>query len=480
MLFNSSLFGLFIAVVVPLYALLKGDRARKVLLLVASYAFYAGWDYRYCSLLAISTLVDYVAGGRMHRTEAPRRRRGWLVASLVTNLGLLATFKYGNFVMENVAAVAGVDRAALPYLPGTIPVGISFYTFQTLSYTIDIYRRKTVPAEGLLDFALFVSFFAQLVAGPIVRSTEFLPQIKTMGEIRLERLAEGTHRFLLGLFKKVVIADNVGLYVDHVFASPESFGAVTLWCAPFCFALQLYCDFSAYTDMALGIGRAFNLELPENFDVPYLARSITEFWGRWHMTLSRWLRDYLYIPLGGSRGSERRTYFNLFVTMLLCGLWHGAAWNFVLFGAVHGAILCVERRLGVRAKGGEERGMGAKGVESGGRIEVSDWLRSGANMILFALTLVVFRSQGVPAMLVHFRRMFTEWPLLDEAVRKGLLWTGALVGLIVLQRLLLAYRLKERVWDRLPAPVQAVALAVLVLVVSWFRVDEVAFIYFQF
>ncbi|NNE06971.1 MAG: MBOAT family protein, partial [Gemmatimonadetes bacterium] len=320
MLFNSSIFAVFLAVLLPLYALLRASAHRKVLLLVASYLFYANWDWRYLSLLLISTAVDYHAGRRLARTDAPGARRAWLLASLVTNLGFLGVFKYGNFIIDLAAPLWTALGVEPIRFPGSIPVGISFYTFQTMSYTIDIYRRKAEPSRRLLDFALYVSFFAQLVAGPIVRSGEFLPQITAMKNLRMGNVSSGTQRFLLGLFKKVAIADNVALFVDNVFQAPQSHSALMLWGGAFGFTLQVYCDFSAYSDMAVGIGRAFNIKLPENFRNPYLARSITEFWQRWHISLSTWLRDYLYIPLGGSRKGPGRTYFNLLITMFLGGL----------------------------------------------------------------------------------------------------------------------------------------------------------------
>ncbi len=469
MLFNSAIFGLFILIVFPLYMAVRSDSGKKWLLLLASYAFYANWDVRYLPLLWISTLVDYTAGARMHAATSTKTRRFWLLASLVTNLGILGVFKYGNFLIGQTGSIWAALDITPPTLPGSIPVGISFYTFQTMSYTIDIYRRKTTPCGNPLDFAVYVSFFAQLVAGPIVRATEFLPQIQKMPRIVGAHVGEGIQRFILGLFKKVVIADNVGLFVDNVFATPGDFSAPTLWFAAYGFALQIYCDFSGYTDMALGIGRAFGLKIPENFNVPYVAVSITDFWRRWHMSLSRWLRDYLYIPLGGSRLSKILTYRNLMLTMLLGGLWHGAAWTFVIWGGFHGLLLAFERATGL-GKAWEER--------THGRFVF--WARQIVTFHLVCFAWVIFRAESFGDLSTYVTRMFTEWGWYDYGERPGLLWAVALAGFVAAQYATVMLSLRTRVWDRLPAPVQGIVLGALVVAVGLTQVDEVAFIYFQF
>jgi D-alanyl-lipoteichoic acid acyltransferase DltB (MBOAT superfamily) len=338
-----------------------------------------------------------------------------------------------------------------------------------MSYTIDIYRRKIAPSESALEFALYVSFFAQLVAGPIVRSMEFLPQVRPMKDLRVERIAEGAQRFLLGLVKKVVIADNVGLFVDQVFAAPEGYGALTLWFASYGFALQIYCDFSGYTDMALGIGRAFGLRFPENFDAPYLAASITEFWRRWHMSLSRWLRDYLYFSLGGSRSSRAKTYRNLMITMLLGGLWHGAAWTFVLWGGLHGLMLAIERMLGF----GRERD-GPRGSP------LAIGIRRFVTFQLTCVAWVMFRAESFESLGVYLSRMFGAWTWDGLGEIPGMFWTLVLVSLVAGQYLERIYRLRESVWERLPAPVQGLVLAAMVVLCGVYHVDEIAFIYFQF
>lgn len=469
MLFNSSIFAAFIAVLLPVYLLARFSKPRKFVLLVASYLFYADWDYRYLALLFISTAVDFYVGRRMAVAVRATERRLLLFVSLITNLGLLAVFKYGNFILDTGGWIWAALDVSLPRLPETIPVGISFYTFQTLSYTIDIYRGHRKPEESALNFALYVSFFAQLVAGPIVRSSQFLPQIRTMPELKMEPIAAGAQRFLLGLFKKIVIADNVALYVDTVFADPSAHSAPVLWCAAYGFALQIYCDFSGYTDMALGIAQGFGLKLPENFNAPYLSRSITEFWRRWHISLSTWLRDYLYIPLGGSRISQQRTYFNLMVTMLLGGLWHGAAWNFVFWGGFHGAMLAVERARGWRLND-----------EPSSAIFGASLLRILLTFHLVTIAWVTFRAESFGLMATYLHRMCWAWSVEDPLLNLGLFWAVVAALLACGQYVELRYRLRETVWQRLPAPICGLALASLVIMMSLFHVDDVAFIYFQF
>jgi len=469
LLFNSVIFCVFMMVLLPLYWGIRHSTARKWLLLFASYAFYAHWDYRYLSLLLLSTAVDFLAGRRLARVQGRALRRFWLLASLITNLGVLAVFKYGNFLIASAAPLWAWLGVTPLHFPDTIPVGISFYTFQTLSYTIDVYRGRTSECRSLLDFALFVSFFAQLVAGPIVRSTEFLPQLKRMTNLRAASVVSGAQLFMVGLFKKVILADNVGLYVDEVFGQPGNYSAPVLWCGACGFALQIYCDFSGYSDMAIGIGRAFGLQLPENFRAPYLARSITEFWRRWHISLSRWLRDYLYIPLGGNRRGPRRTYANLMLTMLLGGLWHGASWTFVAWGGFHGALLALERLMG----------WGTDAADRGLR-RPTDWLRAVITFMLICISWVMFRADGFPQMFLYLKRMFTAWDYQSPAEAQGLFWVVTMVFLVGGQYLHHGFQIRRRVWDPLPAPLQGLALATLVILLFWYRVDEIAFIYFQF
>jgi len=353
--FNSVQYLVFLALIVGLYGLLR-KRGQNFLLLVASYVFYGAWDWRFLSLLWISTITDYFVGRGMGRTDEQRTRRRLLAVSMVVNLGMLAAFKYFNFFADSAAAL--LDSVGLtadwPTLNVVLPVGISFYTFQTMSYTIDVYRRRIEPADNPLAFAVFVAFFPQLVAGPIERARHLLPQFAVRRRIaRGDDMASALHLIGLGLFKKVVIADAVAPHVNTAFASADSAGWVTLLVGVVGFALQIYGDFSGYSHIARGSARLLGIDLMVNFNQPYLSRNITHFWRTWHISLSTWLRDYLYIPLGGNRGSRLATYRNLMVTMLLGGLWHGAAWTFVAWGALHGAFLALHRRFRGRTRGSE-------------------------------------------------------------------------------------------------------------------------------
>lgn len=346
MIFNSVQFGLFFIVVLALYWSLR-HRQRNLLLLVASYFFYGMWDWRFLSLIAISTVVDYVIGRRMPTTTGSPKT-ALLVTSMVVNLGILGTFKYAGFFVdgfEELVSFVGFGVSG-PVLDLVLPVGISFYTFQTMSYTIDVYRGRLEPVDDFLTFATFVAYFPQLVAGPIERARDLLPQlIAPRPPLRVEQITSGLGLVLLGLTKKVVLADGVAGVADRAFESPGQLSWLAVTAGVVAFGIQIYGDFSGYTDIARGVSRLLGIELTLNFAQPYLSRNITEFWRRWHITLSNWLRDYLYIPLGGNRRGRHRTHVNLMITMLLGGLWHGASWNFVIWGGIHGALLVLHRVL---------------------------------------------------------------------------------------------------------------------------------------
>lgn len=343
MLFASLDFFVFLVIVLGLIFVTASNRLKKLILLCASYFFYGYWDVRFLLLIFTSTAVDFLVGGRLVRAGSIRQRKLLLGVSVVTNLGLLGFFKYYNFFIDSARPILAQFGLGVSNLDIILPVGISFYTFQTMSYTLDIYRGQLKPTKSFVDFALFVAFFPQLVAGPIVRARDFLPQLNR--EIRLEgaNLWAGGQIFLVGLAKKLLIADTVAPFVDNVLVRPQVFSSVTVWLAVIAYALQIYADFSGYSDMAIGCARMLGFRLVKNFDMPYLAKNISEFWRRWHISLSSWLRDYLYIALGGNRKGDVRTYVNLMLTMLLGGLWHGASWNFVIWGGLHGLALVVYR-----------------------------------------------------------------------------------------------------------------------------------------
>lgn len=343
MLFNSLAFLKFFFLVLLSYVLLRKNlRAQNLLLLVASYGFYGAWDYRFLVLIWASTLVDFVVGRKLHQSSDPAERKRWLVFSLLSNLGTLGFFKYFNFFSENLGRLLGIPADSVT-LSIVLPVGISFYTFQSLSYTVDIYRKELEPCSSALDFALYVAFFPQLVAGPIERAGRLLAQIQSPRSPRAIDVEIGIYLLLWGYYKKVVIADNLAKIADPVFANGSQAQGMDVWLGLLAFCFQIYCDFSGYSSIARGLARLMGFQLVRNFRLPYSALTPSEFWQRWHISLSQWLRDYLYIPLGGNRGGSKQTYRNLTITMVLGGLWHGAAWNFCLWGAYHGLLLCLYR-----------------------------------------------------------------------------------------------------------------------------------------
>ncbi|NCA82196.1 MAG: MBOAT family protein [Opitutae bacterium] len=353
MLFNSHEFLFFLLPLVLVgYYLLLPKGWRHGWLVACSYVFYGWWDYRYCGLLLLATLIDYIAGGRIAATADPVRKKRWLCLSICSDMGMLGFFKYydlGAGTLNAVAHWAGAGAGVLPLLHLILPVGISFYTFQSMSYSIDIYRGHARPAKSFIDFACYVSLFPQLVAGPIVRYHELDNQLRVRSH-SWAKAGAGLTLFVLGLAKKVVLADAVAPMADWGF-SQAAIGLAGAWSSLMAYTLQIYFDFSGYSDMAVGLGLMLGFQFPQNFHSPYKSASISEFWTRWHISLSSWLRDYLYVPLGGNRKGAVRTYVNLFLTMLLGGLWHGASWTFMLWGAYHGALLALERMNGKRGFG---------------------------------------------------------------------------------------------------------------------------------
>ncbi len=343
MLFNSWLFPPFLVLVLALYRVLS-LRGQNVMLLLASYVFYACWDWRFLGLLLLSTGVDWTLANWIKREPNRADARRFVALSVAVNLLFLGFFKYFNFFVDSADALLralGAQPLAW-HLHIVLPVGISFYTFQSISYIVDVYRGEVPPARQPLDFALFVAFFPHMVAGPIMHSRDLLPQIQRPRQVTSRHLREAAWLMLYGFFKKLVVGDNLAPLVNAVYAQPEASGSAVLL-ATYAFAFQIYCDFSGYTDIARGCAKLMGIELMLNFDRPYLATNPSDFWRRWHISLSTWLRDYLYVPLGGNRLGALVTYRNLALTMLLGGLWHGAAWNFVLWGGYHGLLLILHR-----------------------------------------------------------------------------------------------------------------------------------------
>ncbi len=339
MLFNSIDFAIFLPLVFAVYWLLKnhGLKWQNAFLLVSSYIFYGWWDWRFLSLIIFSSFVDYFLGLLIAKSDRPKRRKLFLILSLVVNLGFLGFFKYYNFFAQNFAdAFTFFGQSIEPSrLNIILPVGISFYTFQTLSYTIDVYRKKLEPTKDVIAFFAFVSFFPQLVAGPIERATNLLPQFYKKREFNNNLAIDGLQQILWGLFKKIVIADNCAQYVNDIFNNHDIYSTPTLILGAVYFAFQIYCDFSGYSDIAIGTSKLFGFKLMTNFKYPYFSRDIAEFWRRWHISLSTWFRDYLYIPLGGSRGNKWNALRNTIIVFVVSGFWHGANWTFIAWGALN-------------------------------------------------------------------------------------------------------------------------------------------------
>ena len=346
MLFNSLQFAVFFIIVYSLY-LISRHKWQNRILLVGSYVFYGAWDWRFLSLIIISTVLDYFCGLSIEATENLKKRKMFLALSIVGNLIMLGFFKYFNFFATSLCDLLGYfGFTAQPSLINIIlPVGISFYTFQTLSYTFDIYKGDLKPTKKFFDFALFVAFFPQLVAGPIERAKHLLPQILSPRKTTLNKFYEGSYLIFWGLFLKMFVADNLAKVVDPVFAQSSAQSGAMILLSLYAFAFQIFCDFAGYSNIARGLGMVMGFDIMVNFNLPYFASNPSEFWQRWHISLSSWLRDYLYIPLGGNRGGSLKTYRNLSLTMLLGGLWHGAAWTFIIWGAYQGLLLIVHRKM---------------------------------------------------------------------------------------------------------------------------------------
>ncbi len=473
MLFNSWTFAAFFAVVYPTYLLLRRSRvAQNVVLLAASLVFYGFWDYRFLGLLAVSSGIDFFVAKSIRDSSDARRKKALLVVSLVTNLVVLGFFKYFHFFADS--AVALLRALGLGVSPVTLsialPVGISFYTFQAMSYCIDVYRGDLEPTRSPLDYALFIAFFPHLVAGPIQRPVVLLPQMSRPRTITWDQVNAGIFLLVWGLTKKVVIADHLALVANPVFDDWQNRQGLDVVLGALAFTFQIYGDFSGYSDMARGLSKLMGFELLLNFRLPYFALNPTDFWLRWHVSLSTWLRDYLYIPLGGNRGSSAATYRNLFLTMLLGGLWHGAAWNFVLWGAYHGAILVAYRAL--------DRHPEHEDPWSGRSSKARIFAKMGLMFSLTVVGWVLFRARsGSQAFGMLGRMGLSTSP---DTARFALPIAAAVLPLLAFQTW--QYRSRDLlVLTRARPWVQGVVYGLLIALLLVFGVREsIEFLYFQF
>jgi alginate O-acetyltransferase complex protein AlgI len=460
MLFTTFTFLGFLVVVLALFYLLP-QRFRRYLLLAASLIFYMAWRVKYVVLILGLITVDYFAALWISRREGASRRMA-LVVSLAGNIGMLGWFKYANFARETWSHILHPGAAFSP-LDIILPLGISFHTFQSISYVIDVYRGEQTVVTSYIDYALFVSFFPQLVAGPIVRAREFFRDLWNWNAPTGAEWQQGVATILTGFVKKLVFADQFALVADGYFGNPVSLpGMVPAWSGTIAFALQIFFDFSGYTDIAIGVALLFGFHFPENFRRPYLSASVTEFWRRWHMTLSRWLRDYIYISLGGNRKGEIRTYLNLMLTMLLGGLWHGASWNFVIWGGYHGVLLALERMVW-------------------GRKARTGWSRIPLSVLTFLLVCVgwvFFRAKTFATAVFVLGQMFSRLP--GHSLLSPWQWRIAIFSLIV--ALAEEYRGALTRLAESPAWARTLAVIAALLVIELFSATEqtIPFVYFQF
>ncbi|MBK9180498.1 MAG: MBOAT family protein [Acidimicrobiales bacterium] len=474
MLFPTVEFAIFFSIVfVACWLLRPFPLPWRLFMLAASYVFYCWWDWHYGLLLAGSTLANHLAARAIHATRDERGRRAILIGAVAANLAALGWFKYYGFFASSVVGGlrdVGLD-VAVPLVQVVLPVGISFFTFMALSYVIDTYRRELSP-PSLLDFALYLAFFPHLVAGPIVRASELLPQFALHPDPRRLDSAQAFRLIVAGMFKKVVVSSFLaGAIVDRVFAAPASASSLEILFAIYAYAIQIYADFSGYTDIAIGCALLLGFRFPQNFDAPYTSRSVQEFWRRWHMSLSRWLRDYLYVPLGGNRGSTLQTYRNLMLTMLLGGLWHGASWTFVVWGGIHGSALCVDRWQADRH---ERRGLGPV-VDTPARAV----LRWFVAFHVVCLAWVFFRAETLTAAWQLLTRLFTAWgpaPLVTPLLVATIV--AMLAAQFVPPRFVLTV---QSAYSRFPWAVQGAILGgAFLLIDSLGPVGVAPFIYFQF
>jgi len=467
MLFHSFAFFVLFTVTFAVYWSIQNHRMRVVLLLAASIVFYAQWNSLLVLLILFSALFDFYMARWIEASMSPLRRKALLTVSISCSLGLLAYFKYTNFLFDAAYSVAhflGIESTA-PVFRVFLPLGISFYTFETISYVVDVYRGRIKAERYFPDYALFLMFFPHLIAGPIVRPGHFLPQAKRIKYLNWYRVQVGVQLFLLGLIKKAVIADQLANLVDPVFASPGIYSSGALWAAVLCYTVQIYCDFSGYSDMAIGVAHTLGFHLPVNFNMPYFALNIADFWRRWHISLSTWLRDYLYIPLGGNRHGAARMYRNIFATMLLGGLWHGAGWTFIFWGFYHGLLLAVHRA-----------------------IRWPDWLdnkmfvpvRIMATFLCVSIGWVFFRAKSLPDAWLVLSRMFVPAQGLELPPHVAMVVAGLLL-LVFLAHILSLVVDWQELLRRMPIQTAAAVLAIGFMLVQLFTPDSGgAFIYFQF
>lgn len=450
----------------------KTQLLRHSFLLIASYVFYGWWDFRFCFLMLGLTLVAYFTALKVSKDE--RHKKAFLALGVAVPLIVLGIFKYFNFFVDSFAAAFGISSVRT--LSIILPVGISFYTFQSLSYTIDVSRGRLPAQKSFLKLALYISFFPQLVAGPIVKANDFIPQLEEDRSISVRNIEKGIQIFFVGMFKKVVIADNISVFVDEVFGNPKMFGGATVFLGVIAYAVQIYCDFAGYSDMAIGSAKCIGFDINRNFNLPYISRNVSEFWKRWHISLSTWLMEYLYIPLGGNRKGKVRTYINLIITMLLGGLWHGASWTFVAWGLFHGIGLCVHK-IYMKLRGRDKNYEGN---------HVTNAISTVFTFIYVCIGWVFFRADTFTDAWNVLKAVFT----MQEGVQHPFVWAFVGIGFIIAEAVTAAVKSRKKKLSKTEASYPELPLdkiwGLTLLFILIFTVLGLAytgsnpFIYFQF
>jgi alginate O-acetyltransferase complex protein AlgI len=482
MLFNSIEFAVFLPVVFSLYWILqrRSLSAQNLLILIASYVFYGWWDWRFLAIIVFSTVLDFTIGKLLGKTQKESSRKLLLFASIGVNLGILVFFKYYNFFIDSFTEAFTFFGGSLEpsRLNIILPVGISFYTFQTLSYTVDVYKRKLEPHHVFVSFAAFVSFFPQLVAGPIERASNLLPQFTIKRKFSYSSSVDGLRQVLWGLFKKVVIADNCAEFANLIFDNHEAYGASTLVLGAFFFTFQIYGDFSGYSDIAIGVSRLFGFNLMQNFAYPYFSRDIAEFWRRWHISLSTWFRDYLYIPLGGSKGSMWFKIRNVFIIFLVSGFWHGANWTFIVWGGLN-ALFFLPLLLANRNR------VHTNVVAEGRTLpSIREFLGMLTTFCLTVLAWVFFRAESLNHAFSYLSGIF-DATILEKPHFKNML--GAYITIVLIGFLIIIEWIGRRhlfalanLNNQLSRPTRYALYYILTIAIIWFMDKEQEFIYFQF
>ncbi len=472
MSFVSMAFLLLFVVSYLACRLAKTREQKHIILLIGSYLFYGYWDARFLLLLILQTYISYFLAKKIERAETKQNAKTFMIIGVSISLCILGFFKYFNFFVESFAQIFGIK--SLGALSIILPVGISFYTFQALSYLIDVYKGTLKACDRFLNISLYISYFPQLVAGPIVRASDFLPQLEEDRVMNRQNLVQGLQIFLFGLIKKVVIADRLAVAVDTVFASPVSYSGLSIFLAVVAYSIQIYCDFSGYSDMAIGVAKTFGYDLCKNFDMPYLSKNPTEFWQRWHISLSTWLRDYLYIPLGGNRKGKVRTKINLMLTMLLGGLWHGANWQMVFWGALHGGALIVHKTFRE-----ETNRRGVKIQNSVLKAAVS--ALSIIGMYLFTcLCWIFFRAQSFSSAVLIIQRILTG----AGGIQYYFVFTFVFAAIIIIAIAIGSVKNHGHGYypllDFNKFSSKVLIILIVLLTMMFFYAGDTAFIYFQF